>query len=150
MNIYLVLKYLSITIICCAISMYGAYIGGKYSKKVAVRKEFIRLLCHILSSLKYTSKNIAEICHSFESKVFQNDFSDYFVYLSPEESTALHELFSNLGRTYSFDNALNISSHTKEILEEYDSLHSKTDKTKAILMKKLGISAAILTAIILI
>ena len=154
MNMIQTIRICGIILIGCAISLFGVSKGESARKKVKYEKEYMRLLKHIESSVKYTSKPISQIISDFNSSFIDCDELQILPktkdgHIQNEHQKQLKNLFENLGKAYTRTRAESLCKIAVEAAENKVEKITKDELTKSVLYKKLGIIFGILTAIIL-
>lgn len=150
------LKIAGIIIVCCSIATLGVFKGDKILERRKIRKELIRMLENIETSILYSGRSIEQILSNFSSEILSKhsflgkDYRPDTTVLSDDERKITEEFFSEAGKSYSRERELRLCRQYIEKLSQLDKRLSKDEETKANLYKKLSLIGAVLIAIILI
>lgn len=159
------LKYIGIILFSCSVSAYGAYLSHNISTASKIRHELLSFTKHIENEIKY--KN-APLCHAF--KVFSSptlyrygflegiyNNGDYkgvveetLFLLTKKERALICDMLYSLGKSHFSDKELSTLIYFRQGLEDIFEDSEKIGKERSLLYKKLGLIAALISAIILI
>ena len=159
------IKYIGIIIFCSAVSAYGAYLSHGISHALKIREELLSFIKHIENSIRYTNAPLYSIYASFTSNLLEKcgftqvlkkesisekDIDESLYMLSDDEKSLIYEMLQNLGKSHYTEKELSLISGCKAAFEEKSSRRQNDDKVRVLLYKKLGLIAALISAIILI
>ena len=159
------IKILGLILVSGAVSAYGAYLSSQIRTANILRTEISDFLKHLYNGVKYTATSRERLFSGFSAKNLEKcgflnilrlknfskqDFDESLYLLTAEEKNRLYDFFTNFGRSGFCDKEALFCLEYREYFDDRIKSLKNQDDIRSVLYKKLGIIAALLTAIIFI